>query len=200
MKRLHLSLNVTDLSASVAFYSHLFGDEPTLRKADYAQWLLDDPCVNFVLEPSATSGLGHLGVQVDNEPELHALFDQLKSAEAPYLSEGVTECCYHKSEKSWTIDPDGLAWEAFHTQHNIDHRGSSLGFEVLTASAASGCCGASSEISSATSSTGENGACCEPEVTRAVDDDRAEASASGQVNASSSCCGISSAPATAIER
>ncbi|MGA1189096.1 MAG: VOC family protein, partial [Pseudomonadales bacterium] len=55
MKRLHLSLNVTDLSASVAFYSHLFGHEPTLQKADYAQWLLDDPCVNFVLEPSATS-------------------------------------------------------------------------------------------------------------------------------------------------
>jgi hypothetical protein len=24
-------------------------------------------------------------------------------------------CCYSKSEKHWTIDPQGLAWEHFHT-------------------------------------------------------------------------------------
>ena len=29
--------------------------------------------------------------------------------------EGQTGCCYAQSEKRWTEDPAGLAWEAFHT-------------------------------------------------------------------------------------
>jgi hypothetical protein len=31
------------------------------------------------------------------------------------LEEGRTTCCYAKSEKSWVADPDGVVWEAFHT-------------------------------------------------------------------------------------
>lgn len=127
MKRLHISLNASDLAESVQFYSDLFGEEPTLLKDDYAKWMLDDPRVNFVLERSATStGLTHAGIQTESDDELQEVFERMKSAEIPYLEEGTTTCCYHKSEKSWTHDPDGLPWEAFFTHHQTEERGTGL--------------------------------------------------------------------------
>jgi catechol 2,3-dioxygenase-like lactoylglutathione lyase family enzyme len=131
MKRLHMSFDVTDLEMSIAFYTQLFGTPPTLIRDGYAKWLLDDPRINFVLEQGqGKSGFTHAGIQTENESELHEVFDRLKAAEAPYLPEGVTTCCYHKSEKSWTKDPDGVMWEAFHTHHQTEERGSGPGDQV----------------------------------------------------------------------
>ena len=109
MKRMHVNLSVSDLDASIAFYNSLFDSEPAVIKTDYAKWMLDDPRVNFVLEGgSEKPGFGHAGIQVEEEAELEEMFDRLKSAEAPYLEEGETTCCYAISEKSWTADPDGV--------------------------------------------------------------------------------------------
>ena len=149
MKRLHVSFNVADLDKSIAFYSALFDAEPTVKKADYAKWLLDDPRVNFVIEGGAQEpGFGHAGIQVEDADELEGVFDLMKSAEAPYLPEGVTTCCYAKSEKSWTQDPDGVMWEAFYTFHQSEERGSfnvapeALEREAITAGGCGtgGCC------------------------------------------------------------
>jgi hypothetical protein len=49
MKRFHVHAHVTDLAASIAFYSRLFAAEPTRVEADYAKWMLDDPCINFAI-------------------------------------------------------------------------------------------------------------------------------------------------------
>ena len=126
MKRLHVSINVSNLDNSIQFYSDLFGSEPTVTRADYAKWMLDDPRVNFVIEKSEEStGLTHAGIQVESDSELGEMFDRMKAAEMPYLEEGMTNCCYHKSEKSWTLDPDGLPWEAFYTHHATEERGTS---------------------------------------------------------------------------
>ncbi len=35
------------------------------------------------------------------------------------LDEGTTTCCYARSEKHWITDPQGVAWEHFHTLGNI---------------------------------------------------------------------------------
>ena len=32
---------------------------------------------------------------------------------------GETTCCYTRSEKHWVTDPQGIAWEHFHTLANI---------------------------------------------------------------------------------
>lgn len=149
MKRLHISFGVADVDKSAAFYSTLFGSEPTLRRPGYAKWQLDDPRVNFVVESiSGERGFGHAGIQVDESAELEPIFDRLKAAEAPYLPEGVTTCCYHKSEKSWTADPDGIRWEAFHTLHQMEEFGTGPQFEVAslqlpaaTTAAPRACCG-----------------------------------------------------------
>ncbi len=144
MKRLHVSFGVEDLEKSVLFYSTLFGAAPSVRRPGYAKWMLDDPRVNFVIESlSGERGFSHAGIQVEEQAELEPIFSRLKDAEAPYLPEGVTTCCYHKSEKSWTADPDGVRWEAFYTMHQMEEFGTGPELEELDAApedkAACGC-------------------------------------------------------------
>ena len=122
MKRLHISINVTDLDKSIVFYSKLFGLPPALQKEVYAKWLVGEPCVNFVIERATTSGLTHAGIETDSAEELTQLYDRFKAV-GPYEHEGMTNCCYHESEKSWTADPDGLAWEAFQSFSQTPARG-----------------------------------------------------------------------------
>jgi catechol 2,3-dioxygenase-like lactoylglutathione lyase family enzyme len=116
MKRMHVHISVDDLAASAAFYSQLFGAQPSVLKPDYAKWMLDDPRVNFAIsQRGATPGLDHLGIQVEADDELDEIRARLDAADLAMLSETGTICCYAKSDKHWVQDPSGIAWEAYHT-------------------------------------------------------------------------------------
>src|SRR5512145_1260587 len=117
MKRLHVHVSVDDLAASIHFYNTLFAAEPTVRKSDYAKWMLEDPRVNFAIsQRGAATGIRHLGIQVEDRAELADVYSRLTRAEgAAVLEEGATSCCYAKSEKTWIEDPQGVQWETFLT-------------------------------------------------------------------------------------
>jgi len=120
MKRFHVHIHVDDLAQSIAFYSRLFAAEPARVEADYAKWMLDDPRVNFAISTRGDKpGLDHLGFQVDDAAELAQLKSRAESADMALLDEGATSCCYARSEKHWITDPQGVAWEHFHTLENI---------------------------------------------------------------------------------
>ena len=120
MKRFHVHVHVDDLTQSIAFYSKLFAAEPARLEADYAKWMLEDPRVNFAISTRGTKpGLDHLGFQVDDADELAQLKERAESADMALLDEGATSCCYARSEKHWVTDPQGIAWEHFHTLGNI---------------------------------------------------------------------------------
>lgn len=120
VKRFHVHIHVDDLSRSVAFYSRLFAAEPTRVETDYAKWMLDDPRVNFAISTRGhTPGVDHLGFQVDEAAELAELKARATSADMALLDEGATTCCYARSEKHWVTDPQGIAWEHFHTLGDI---------------------------------------------------------------------------------
>ena len=120
MKRFHVHLHVDNLSQSIGFYSKLFAAEPARLESDYAKWMLADPPVNFAISTrGGKPGIDHLGIQVDNDEDLAALKARAASAEMPLLDEGQTTCCYARSEKHWVTDPQGVAWEHFHTLANI---------------------------------------------------------------------------------
>ena len=120
MKRFHVHLHVADLAQSVGFYSRLFAAEPARHEGDYAKWMLDDPPLNFAISTrGGRPGVDHLGIQVDDAGELGALKAQAASADRELLDEGETTCCYARSEKHWVTDPQGVAWEHFHTLGNI---------------------------------------------------------------------------------
>ena len=120
MKRFHVHVGVDNLADNIRFYSTLFGSEPTVEKDDYAKWMLDDPRINFAISSrGGAAGINHLGLQVDSDAELHAMRDQLSAADAGMATETGANCCYAKSDKYWTTDPQGIAWETWHTLGSI---------------------------------------------------------------------------------
>lgn len=155
MKRFHVHLHVDDLDKSIAFYSQLFAAEPARVESDYAKWMLEDPRINFAISTrGASPGIDHLGLQTDDPAELAAMKARAESADMALLDEGETTCCYARSEKHWVTDPQGIAWEHFHTLGNIP-----MFSEGQKADAASVCCTPSASNSAASV---EPTACCTP--------------------------------------
>lgn len=117
MKRFHVHLAVHNLDQSAAFYSKLFGQSPSVQRPDYAKWMLEDPRLNFAISSRGHApGVNHFGFQVDSAKELQELKLLAEAAAVgQVLDQGETACCYAKSDKHWTLDPQGLAWEHFHT-------------------------------------------------------------------------------------
>src|SRR4026208_200500 len=88
MKRFHVHVAVDDLEANIRFYSTVFGSEPTVRKVDYAKWMIEVPRVNFAISArGAKAGVDHLGFQVDSDAELSALRKQIGEAEIAALDQ-----------------------------------------------------------------------------------------------------------------
>ncbi|MGC8507668.1 MAG: ArsI/CadI family heavy metal resistance metalloenzyme [Thiomonas sp.] len=120
MKRFHVHLSVPALDDAIRFYSTLFAAEPTVRKPDYAKWMLDDPRVNFAIsQRGAAPGLNHLGIQVESDAELYDMQQRVEATEAEAIAELGTACCYARSDKYWVNDPVGIAWETYHTLDTI---------------------------------------------------------------------------------
>lgn len=149
MKRFHVHVAVNSLADNIAFYSKLFGQAPTKQRVDYAKWMLDDPRINFAISARGhASGVNHFGIQVDSADELVALRQLAQQASGDaVLDQNDAACCYARSEKHWTVDPQGLAWEHFHTM--------------------------SEALEFGNDTTTPNGACCVP--TRSSDEDQAQA-------------------------
>jgi len=117
MKRVHIHVSVQDLTESVRFYSALFGNvEPTVSRTDYCKWELTDPAVNFAIsQRGAPLGVDHIGIQVENASELDEMNARFAAARLPVQAQKDATCCYARSDKAWTVDPQGVAWETFHT-------------------------------------------------------------------------------------
>jgi lactoylglutathione lyase len=136
MKRFHVHAHVEDLSASIAFYTKLFAAPPSRVESDYAKWMLEDPRLNFAISTrgGGKAGVDHLGFQADTEEELVELKRRAGAADMAVLDEGETTCCYARSEKHWVTDPQGIAWEHFHTLGDIPV------FSEKAPAAAAACC------------------------------------------------------------
>ena len=118
--------------------------------------MLEDPPVNFAISTRGThSGIDHLGIQTDDPAELAAMQARAEAADMALLDEGETTCCYARSVKHWVTDPQGIAWEHFHTLGNIPVFNEAAG-RVVTQSA---CC---TPGTATTAMVPEPAACCAP--------------------------------------
>jgi catechol 2,3-dioxygenase-like lactoylglutathione lyase family enzyme len=124
--RFHLSLNVTNLERSVAFYRILFGKEPAKCRPDYAKFELDDPPLVLSLEPTPPGpggALNHLGFRMPDSATLVTVQMRLERAGIHTKREEGVECCYARQTKFWVTDPDHTLWEIYTLDEDIDHRG-----------------------------------------------------------------------------
>src|SRR3546814_3199960 len=120
MNRFDFPVSSQDPDACLRFYAKRFGAEPSVVKSDYAKWMLDDPRVNFAIsQRDGKPGVNHLGFQVDSDAELAALRVQAEHADLAAVDEPGAACCYARSDKHWIEDPQGIAWETFHTLGDI---------------------------------------------------------------------------------
>ena len=157
MKRFHVHTHVEDLQASIAFYSKMFAAEPARIESDYAKWMLDDPRINFAISTrGARPGIDHLGIQVDTQEELAEMKARAEAASLTLQDAGEAACCYARSEKYWVTDPQGLAWEQFHTLRSIPVFGVPRSAEPQAAA----CCAGAAPRGKPVAITSPPSACC----------------------------------------
>jgi catechol 2,3-dioxygenase-like lactoylglutathione lyase family enzyme len=167
MSRVQLALNVSDLEASVAFYSKMFGTVPHKRRPGYANFAITEPPLKLVLiEVSAdqrstgtTGALNHLGVEVESVEAVDAAASRLKDAGLAAFDERDTTCCYALQDKVWVHDPAGAPWEIYTVKDDnpIDGRPATASLSVLQASNDGACCTPSAAASSQNATAA---ACC----------------------------------------
>lgn len=149
----HVSLNVSNIDASVAFYEKAFGVQATKRRPGYAKFDLTAPSLNLTMQEAERTGINasHFGIQVASSEDVAVAWTRFKEAGLKTKTEENTECCYALQDKVWVEDPDGNAWEVFVVKGEAEvmEQKPAVGAgccvpkvnEATAPKASSGCCG-----------------------------------------------------------
>jgi catechol 2,3-dioxygenase-like lactoylglutathione lyase family enzyme len=121
--RMHVSLYVSNLAASVNFYSTFFGQPANKVKPGYAKYILDKPSliISFIENSDRVqSNFGHLGFQVETFEEMSNLLDKARAQGIVSKEEIGTSCCYAVQDKFWATDPYGVQWEVYYFHEDAE--------------------------------------------------------------------------------
>ena len=121
--KVHLHMHVSDLAKSRAFYRSFFGDAPVKEKPGYMKFLPEWAPVNLALSSGRPAGEGvvdHVGVQVDTPATVMAHLARVKAAGLPVREEIGVDCCHANQDKFWVQDPDGVEWEVYHLNYDLE--------------------------------------------------------------------------------
>jgi catechol 2,3-dioxygenase-like lactoylglutathione lyase family enzyme len=123
--KVHIHLHVSDLAKSRAFYERFFGVAPVKVKPGYAKFLPEFGPVNLALSegrptPGAAGAVDHLGVQVDTTAIVMRELLRIKAAGLPVREEMGVDCCHANQDKFWVEDPDGVQWEVYHLNYDLE--------------------------------------------------------------------------------
>lgn len=154
--RIHVSVPVSNLEASKAFYAALFGTAPTKVKDDYANWRLDAPALHLAIvhAPAAVqepNTVRHFGVELFDNAELADWRGKAEKAGLQLRIEEEVVCCYAKADKFWAQDPDGNEWEFWVRSEEAD------AMHGESAAAEGQCCAPAAKTEPAAAT-----ACCTP--------------------------------------
>ncbi len=111
----HVSLNVSDVDRSVAFYEKAFGVTATKRRPGYAKFDLASPSLNLSMVEAPRTGVNasHFGIEVAGTDDVVEAKERFEAAGLATFTEEDTACCYAVQDKVWVEDPDGNSWEVF---------------------------------------------------------------------------------------
>jgi hypothetical protein len=118
-KRFHISLNVSNLEASLPFYETFFDTKASKVRPKYAKFELSDPPINFTLnerefdKAKKEGPVGHFGWQVKSSGRVAQAKARFVAAGFHVEEEMETACCFAVQSKIWVADPDLNKWEVY---------------------------------------------------------------------------------------
>ena len=154
----HVSLNVSNVDRSIAFYQKAFDVTVTKRRPGYAKFDLETPALNLTMVEAARTGINasHFGVQVASSADVDEARRRFESAGLLTASEQNTACCYALQDKVWVEDPDGNSWEVFVVKEDAP---------VMKASESTCCAPVDAACEVTAARPQPSGACCSPRST-----------------------------------
>jgi catechol 2,3-dioxygenase-like lactoylglutathione lyase family enzyme len=150
--KVHLHVHASDLEKSRDFYERFLGGAPVKEKAGYVKFLPDWAPVNLALSRGRSGGEGavdHVGVQVDSPAGVLEQLARVKASGLPVREEIGVDCCHANQDKFWVRDPDGVEWEVYYLNYDLEDEAPVAGAGALpmakdASCGAPACCATSS--------------------------------------------------------
>ena len=147
--KVHLHMHVSDLARSREFYEKFLGGDPVKVKQGYVKFLPEWAPVNLALSGGGHIGAGtidHVGVQVESVEAVMAQLARVKGAGLTVTEEMGVNCCHANQDKFWVKDPDGVEWEVYHLNYDLEgaEPEAELRSTRLAVIGATACCGGTS--------------------------------------------------------
>jgi len=121
--KVHLHVHASDLEKSRDFYERFFGGAPVKEKAGYVKFLPDWAPLNLALSRGRSGGEGavdHVGVQVGSPAGVMEQLARVKASGLPVREEFGVDCCHANQDKFWVRDPDGVEWEVYYLNYDLE--------------------------------------------------------------------------------
>ena len=149
--KVHLHMHVSDLAKSRHFYERFLGSDPVKVKQGYVKFLPEWAPVNLALSTGGHVGAGtidhvgagtidHVGVQVDSVETVMAQLARIKAAGLAVTEEMGVNCCHANQDKFWVKDPDGVEWEVYHLNYDLQDESPALRAPALPMAKDAACC------------------------------------------------------------
>jgi lactoylglutathione lyase len=116
-------MHVSSLAQSRDFYEKFLGGDPVKVKQGYVKFLPEWAPVNLALSTGGPIGKGtidHVGVQVDSVEAVTSQLARVKAAGLAVREEMGVNCCHANQDKFWVTDPDGVEWEVYHLNYDLE--------------------------------------------------------------------------------
>src|SRR5262249_43395208 len=122
--KVHVHMTVSDLTKSRAFYEKFLGVAPVKVKPGYVKFLPAFGPLNLALtqaHPSTEGGhVNHMGLQVESQAIVVREMERVKAAGLPVREEFSVDCCHANQDKFWVQDPDGVDWEVYVLNRDLE--------------------------------------------------------------------------------
>jgi len=129
--RVHVHMRVSDLEKSRAFYERFFGVAPVKVKPGYVKFLPPWGPLNLALSEEQRAGNGghvdHMGLQLRSQKDVVRELARIKAAGLPVSEEFGVDCCHANQDKFWVKDPDGVEWEVYVLNHDLEEESPAAG-------------------------------------------------------------------------
>jgi catechol 2,3-dioxygenase-like lactoylglutathione lyase family enzyme len=147
LPRVHVHMTVSDLDKSREFYTRFLGVVPIKQKPGYVKFLPTFGPLNLALsQASPEAGRGHvdhMGIQVDSADVVMRELARVKAEGLPVREEMSVDCCHANQDKFWVQDPDGVEWEVYVLNHDLEDSPASSSLAAakgLRVVSSGGCC------------------------------------------------------------